>query len=104
VAGAQRRAASAVDQVPGDRRPSLRGDVRGAIAGAVVDDQGGGLEPTDLGRNPVEDVTDAVGLVVGRDQDADLVAESLRIAGFRELFPRESLEHRRELTGDPRAL
>ena len=39
VAGAQRRAAAAVGHVAGDRGAVLGGDVAGAVAGAVVDDQ-----------------------------------------------------------------
>ena len=96
--------AAAVDHVAGDDRAVGGGDLAGAVARAVVDDQDRGLDPADLGGDPVEDRADVVGLVVGGDEDADLVAEALRMAGDAELLPGEALEHRRELAGDPRAL
>ena len=104
VAGAQRGAAAAVDHVAGDDRAVLGGDLAGAVARAVVDDQDRGLDPADLIRNPVEDVADAVGLVVGGDQHADPVPEALRMARGDELLPGEPLEHLGELAGDSRPL
>ena len=97
VAGPQRRAAAAVDHVAGDDRAVGAGDVLGAVARAVVDDQDRGRDPADLGRDPVEHRADVVGLVVGGDQDRDPVAEALRMPGDAELLPGEPLEHRREL-------
>ena len=69
------------------------GDLVGAVARAVVDDEDRGLDPAHLGRDPVEHRADVVGLVVGGDQDADAVAEALRVAGGAELLPGEALEH-----------
>ena len=104
IAGAKRGAAAAIDQVAGDDRAVLGGDLAGAVPRAVVDDENRGLEPADLIRNPVEDIADAVGLVVGGDQHAELVPEALRMARGDELLPGEPLEHLGELAGDPRPL
>ena len=54
-------------------------------------------DAADLGRDPVEHRADVVGLVVGGDEDADPVAELLRVAGDAELLPGEALEHLGEL-------
>ena len=104
VAGAQRRAAAAVDHVAGDDRAVGAGDLLGAVARAVVDDERRRANAADLGRDPVEHLADVVGLVVGGDEHADAVAEALRVAGGAELLPGEALEHGRELGGDPRVL
>ena len=61
-------------------------------------------EAADLGGDAVQDGADVVGLVVGGDEDADLVAEVVRIAGDAELLPGEALEHPGELARDPRSL
>ena len=55
VAGAQRGAAAAVDEVARDHRAVLGGDLAGAVARAVVDHEDGGLDSAHLGRDPVED-------------------------------------------------
>ena len=75
------------------------GDLFGPVAGAVVDDQGGGGQATDLGRDLVDHVADVVGLVVGRDDDRDPVAEGLAMALGTELLGSDALEHGRELPG-----
>ena len=73
------------------------GDVAGAVAGAVVDDQHLGADAADLGRHLVEHVADVLGLVVGGDEDRDLAAEALRQSRLAELLPGQPLQRRREL-------
>ncbi len=99
VAGAQRRTAAAVDHVAGDDRAVLGGDVAGAVARAVVDDEHLGPHAADLGRHPLEHVADVLGLVIGGDDDRDLAAEALGQLRLAELLPGEALEHGRELAG-----
>ena len=88
VAGPQRRAATAVDHVPGDDRAVGAGDVLGAVARAVVDDQDRGRHAADLWRDPVEDPADVVGLVVGGHEHADPVAEAAGVPVDVETAPR----------------
>ena len=104
VAGAQRRAAAAVDHVAGDDRAVLGGDVAGPVARAVVDDQHRGLDAADLARHQVEHLADVLGLVVGGDEDRDPAAEALRQLRLAELLPGQPLEHRRELARVARRL
>ena len=75
----------------------LGGDVAGPVARAVVDDQHRGPDAADLVRDPVEDVADVLGLVVGGDDDGDPPPEPLRQRRLAELLPGEPLEHRGEL-------
>ena len=82
----------------------LGGDVAGAVARAVVDDEHRGRHAADLGRHQVEHVADVLGLVVGGDEDRDLVAEALRQLRLAELLPGEPLERRRELARVARRL
>jgi hypothetical protein len=83
--------------VAGDDGAVLGGDVAGSVAGAVVDHQHRGLHIADFARHQVEHLADAVGLVVGGDQDRDLAAEARGQLRLAELLPGEALEHRREL-------
>jgi hypothetical protein len=79
-------------------------DLTRVVAGAVVHDEDRGLDAAHLIGNPVEDPRDAVRLVVGGDQHADLVPELLRVAVHPELLPREALQDARQLASDPRSL
>jgi hypothetical protein len=63
--------------VAGDRRAVLARDVAGAVARAVVDDEDRGLDAADRLRDARQDLADVVLLVVGRDDDGDLVLEAL---------------------------
>ncbi len=99
VAGAQRRAAAAVDHVAGDHGAVLGGHVAGAVARAVVDDQHRGLHPADLGRHQVQHVADVLGLVVGGDEDRDLAAEARRAGRPGGTPPRRAPRARRRAGG-----
>ena len=81
--------------VAGDDRAVVAGDLVGAVARAVVDDQHRGRLAADLAGHPIEHLADVVGLVVGGDQDRDPVAEALGVPGGAELLPGEPLERRR---------
>ena len=61
-------------------------------------------DAADRGRDLAEHVADVLGLVVGGDQDRDLVAEALGQPRLAELLPGEALERGRELARVARRL
>jgi hypothetical protein len=104
IARPQGGTAATVDHVPGDDPAVLSRELPGAVTRAVIDHEDGGFDSAHLVGDAVEYPADALGLVVGRHEHSDLVAEALRMAGDPELLPGKSLEHLGQLPGDSRPL